>query len=163
LGTPKAPKPDLVRQPEGRYGWVDHRFKWFWEELSREELLLYYFLITTSNIEGCSWYSSRKICKVLKIGPATLIRARQTLEQRRLIATNKDELSQRTIYQVLPLPIDENARIQIPLKPTVEKNPAPKPVEQSMDSSNQQQQLNIRNIEKIQGLLKSLNIDNQSS
>jgi hypothetical protein len=157
LGNPKAPKPDLVRQPEGRYGWVDHRFKWFWEELSREELLLYYFLITTSNAEGCSWYSSRKICKILKIGPATLIRARQTLEQRRLIATDKDELSQRTIYQVLPLPIDENVRIQIPLKPTIEKETGPKTKDKNPASDfDERHTSNIRNIEKIQNLLKNL-------
>lgn len=159
MSRPKAPRPDLIRQPEGSYGWVDHRFKWFWDELSREELLLYYFLITTSNIEGCSWYSSRMICKTLKIGPATLIKARETLVQRQLIATVKDELSQRTIYQVLPLPIDENVRIQIPIKHAVEKAPKPVNTEQNATAAEDQKSLNMRNIEKIQGLLRSLNLN----
>ena len=159
MAAPKAPKPDQIRKLEGPFCWIDHRFKWFWEELSREELLLYFFLVTTGNADGCSWYSSRKICKVLKIGPATLIRARETLEQRRLICSSTDELSNRTIYQVLPLPIEENVRIQIPIKPTVQKKPA-EPKYRTEDSAApaqvEQHSMNMMNLERIQDFLKKV-------
>ena len=160
MASPKIPKPDHIRKLEAPFCWIDQRFKWFWEELSREELLLYFFLVSTGNADGCSWYSSRKICRILKIGPATLIRARGTLEQRLLIATDKDELSNRTVYQVLPLPIEENVRIQIPIKPSVAKKP-----EKTKDrrtagvadpDTSDQHSLNMMNIERIQSFLKKV-------
>ena len=155
MDSSQAPRPDMIRQIQGGFGWIDHKFKWFWDDLSREELLLYFFLATTSNEFGCSWYSSRKICKILKIGPATLIRARQTLEQRRLIATKKDELSQRTIYQVLPLPIDKNVSVEIPIKPNVDRKPQPSQKQTLQPAVSQEQQsLNMKNLERIQSLLK---------
>ncbi len=93
--------------------------------MAQEEMLLYFFLCAASNHEGCSWWSTRQITKKLKIGPATLIRARKTLEERGLIATRQDEFSQRTIYQVLPLPIEViREQIEIPRIKQVSK-PAP--------------------------------------
>lgn len=160
MGAREIPKPDLVRSPEGGFAWVDHRIKMFWDEMSREELLLYFFLISTSNATGCSWYSSRQITKILKIGPETLIRARETLERRRLIATKKDELSQRIVYQVLPLPVEENQdRLQIPYKPKIEKKPlkSSRKKESGSDRAPEtQHSLNIQNLEKIQDFLKSV-------
>lgn len=159
----QLPRPDRLRQIEGGFGWVDHRLRYFWDELSREELLLYFFLCTTSNEQGCSWYSTRKICKILKIGPATLIRARQILEQRRLIATKKDDLSQRTIYQVLPLPIEKNVTIEVPIKPKIDikkKTKAGQKIETSETRQlEDQHSLNMSNIEKLQQLL---NIDREN-
>jgi hypothetical protein len=153
----QLPRPDRLRQIEGGFGAIDHRIRFFWDDLSREELLLYFFLCTTSNEQGCSWYSTRKICKILKIGPATLIRARQTLEQRRLIATQKDDLSQRTIYQVLPLPIDKNVTIEIPIKPKIDIKKKTKSGQNAEvgnpEPSTDQHSLNLSNIEKLQQLL----------
>lgn len=159
----QLPRPDRLRQIEGGFGWIDHRIRYFWDDLSREELLLYFFLCTTSNETGCSWYSSRKICNILKIGPATLIRARQILEQRRLIATKKDDLSQRTIYQVLPLPIDTNVKIEVPIKPKIDLKKNPKKEQPTTDPdasiSVEQHHLNMANLERIQQAL-SKNKDN---
>jgi hypothetical protein len=93
--------------------------------MSREELLLYFFLVSAANEQGCSWWSTRQITKVLKVGPATMIKARQMLEERNLIATRKDDLSGRTVYQVLSLPIDENIRIEIPMKKNLRKRGRP--------------------------------------
>ena len=126
MERPDLPKPDQIRQISGGFGWVDHRIKWFWDEMTQEELLLYFFLVSVSNEQGCSWWSTRQITKVLKMGPATLIRAREMLEERSLIGTKKDEFSQRTIYQVLPLPIEKNTPLEIPLKKQLKKNPSKK-------------------------------------
>ena len=165
MSAPRPPRPDKIRQPDRGFSWIDQRFRHFWEDLSREELLLYFFLVTTANPEGLSWYSVRKICKILKIGPSTLIRARETLEQRLLIATEKDEILNRTIYQVLALPIDENERIEIPIKPRVQKQrggpargrkketpAAEEPAEESVD----QHKLNMKNLERMKDFLKKI-------
>ncbi|MEW5946456.1 MAG: hypothetical protein AB1742_09680 [bacterium] len=116
MERPRPPEMDNIREIKGSFGWVDHRIKWFWDDMDRDEILLYFFLISVSNEQGCSWWSSRKITKVLKIGPASLIKARKSLEKRRLIATRKEKLSNRTIYQVLPLPIDEGVKVEIPIR-----------------------------------------------
>ena len=166
MSTTKIPRPDLVRQLEGSFSWIDHRIKWFWEDMSPAELLLYFFLVSTSDAAGCSWYSSRQICKILKIGPATLISARGTLEQRLLIAANKDEFSGRTIYQVLPLPIDKNVSVEIPIKPKIQKNSG-KPKQDEAPQSELAQEAaravapeervsrNLKHLENIQNLLKN--------
>jgi len=152
MDRPKPPKPEKIRQMTAghSFGWVDHRIKWFWEDMSREEILLYFFLITVSNEQGCSWWSSRKITKILKIGPAYLQRAREMLEKRNLIAVRKDEMSQRTIYQLLPLPIEENVRIEIPMK----LNNRDEPLPEKHLVSKEQQKINLENIQKLRNILE---------
>ena len=121
--------------------------------MSQAELLLYFFLATNANEQGCSWWSSRKICKVLKIGPATLIKARETLEQRRLIATTKDEIGQRTIYQVLPLPIMTNDKIEVPYKPLLKKTPVV-PQQASAETLEDSTTFNIMQLQRLRDQLK---------
>lgn len=160
MAAPKTPRPDKIRQPDRGFSWIDQRFRHFWEDLSREELLLYFFLVTTGNHEGVSWYSVRNICKVLKIGHATLQRARETLEQRLLIATEKDEFRNCIVYQVLPLPIDENVRIEIPIKPTVQKKPVKDKKmpagEVAQADGSDQYLVNMRNLERMKNLLNKM-------
>ncbi len=117
MERPKPPRPDRVRDINSgsTWGWVDHRLEWWLEDLTQEEVLLYFYLIMKSDRNGCSWCSTREMQKRLKMGPSTIIRARQMLEERGLIAAEKDELSQRYIYQVMSLPIQENERLQIPM------------------------------------------------
>lgn len=139
----------------GTFGWVDHRFRHFWEDLSREELLLYFFLVTVADSQSCSWWSTRKIAKILKIGPATLIRAKQMLEERHLISTRKEALSQRVIYQVLPLPIEENTRIEIPIKYSVKRS---QPKAKQRDTAapeelEEQRRINISHLSGLKDLL----------
>jgi hypothetical protein len=135
---------------------VDHRIKWFWDDMSREELLLYFFLVSTSNVEGCSWYSTRQITKVLKIGPATMIKARETLEERKLIATRKDELSGRTVYQMLPLPMIVEDRKEVPYKKEVKKKGggAPEKAPAIEEHSEDQHEKGLRWLEEIQAKLR---------
>ncbi|MFH1537669.1 MAG: hypothetical protein ABIH66_01830 [bacterium] len=112
----QPPRPDKIRKMTGGFGWVDHRLRWFMEDMRQEEILLYFFLVIAGNEQGCSWWSTRKITKMLKIGPKSLQNARETLDRRGMISTRKDELSGRIIYQLLPLPIEENERVEIPVK-----------------------------------------------
>lgn len=121
----QPPRPDKIRRMTGGFGWVDHRLRWFMEDMKQEESLLYFFLVIVANEQGCSWWSSRKITKMLKIGPASLQRAREVLERRGMIATKKDGLSGRIIYQLLPLPIEENERVEIPVKLSQSEVPGP--------------------------------------
>jgi hypothetical protein len=156
MDRPQPPSPDKIRQMSGSFGWVDHRFRFFWEDLSREEILLYFFLVTVADAQSISWWSTRKIAKTLKIGPATLLRAKAMLEQRKLISTRKDALSQRIIYQVLPLPIDENVRIEIPIKYAVSKSPKkdnPNSEATMAHQTDEQRELNMKHLVRIQELL----------
>jgi len=103
---------------------------------------------------------------VLKIGHATLQRARESLEQRRLIATEKDDVRNCIIYQVLPLPMVVNERMEVPYKPAVQKKPA-KTGKAKSDTQNEQSatpqdtaldqhSVNMRNLERMKELLNKL-------
>jgi hypothetical protein len=156
MDRPRPPMPDNIRQIGGTFGWVDHRFRYFWEDLSREELLLYFFLVTVADAQSCSWWSTRKIAKVLKIGQATLLRAKQNLEDRKLISTRKDALSQRVIYQVLPLPIDENVRIEIPIKYSVKQTADKENLVSKNPDEQEQKKLNEAHLSRIQSMLDGI-------
>jgi hypothetical protein len=125
LERPALPRPNDVRKMVPPFTWIDVRIKDFMDVMTQEELLLYFFLLSASNEQGASWWSSRQITKKIKIGPASLIRARRMLEERGLIATRQDEFSQRTIYQVLDLPIVTiRTSLEIPKIREVSKAPA---------------------------------------
>lgn len=120
----RAPKPDQIRdlsQATRGWGWVDHRIRWFWDDMTQHELLLYFFLSASADRDGCCWPSTRQMTRALKIGPASVIKARQMLEERNLLACRKDEFSQRIIFQLLPLPIQTNESVEIPMKKTISR------------------------------------------
>lgn len=138
------------------FAWFDKRIEWFWDDMTQHELLLYFYLVTVADMQtGCSCHSSREITSVLKIGPSSLIKARKRLEKRRIISVSKDELSNRTIYQVLPLPIMENERIDIPRLVDVEqkKKPKSKKKKNPADSQADQQERNRQQLQKLQEML----------
>jgi hypothetical protein len=66
--------------------------------LSRDELLLYYFLVTVGDKNGISFYSYDKICDLLKMELDTYLAARDCLIGRQMLAFEKG------VFQVLPLP-----------------------------------------------------------
>lgn len=92
--------PDRIRKIRGSFSWIEHRFvhDGFLRALSRDELLLYYFLVTVGDRNGVSYYDYEKICQLLKIEVDTYIHARDGLIHRRLIAYHQG------VFQVLPLP-----------------------------------------------------------
>ena len=93
--------PDRIRKIRGSFSWIEHRFMHdgFLAALSRDELLLYYFLVTVGDRYGVSYYDYEKICQLLKIDVDTYIRARDGLIHRQLIAYHNG------VFQVLPLPL----------------------------------------------------------
>ena len=92
--------PDRIRKIQGSFSWIEHRFlhDGFLRALSRDELLLYYFLITVGDRNGVSYYDYEKICQLLKLEADAYLRARDGLIARQLIAY------QQGVFQVLPLP-----------------------------------------------------------
>ena len=91
---------DRIRKITGSFSWIDHRFisGGFIRDLSREEILIYLFLVAVSDRQGLSFYHDDRICSLLKIDLASLGEARENLSERALIAWRSP------VYQVLALP-----------------------------------------------------------
>lgn len=92
--------PDRIRTITGSFSWIEHHFVGggFLRALSRDELLLYYFLVTVGDKNGVSFYSYDTICELLKMELDTYITARDCLIRRQMIAFENG------VFQVLPLP-----------------------------------------------------------
>ncbi len=150
------------------FGWIDHRIRHWLPVMTQEELLLYFFLLYAAGPDGISYYSTRNITKILKISPSSLKNAREMLQARNLIAVEKDEFSQRIIYQVLSLPIDSSVRIEIPMIKDVEKKKPGrgKPADPNKESrtlepaaginAEEQSTDNLQEIKKLMSLIDSI-------
>lgn len=138
------------------WSWIDHRLKWFWDDMTQEELVLYLYLVTASDRFGCCWDPSRQMTRTMKMSPKSLITARRMLEERGIIACKKDDLSQRIIFQLLPLPIETNQPVEIPLKKQLgkKKSANKKPAtEKSAELSNDRHEKNLLELSKIQEII----------
>jgi len=91
---------ERVRKLEGGFSYVPHRFVTggFMEALTRNELLLYLFLVLVCDRNGLSYYSYDRICTLLELCLDEYIEARNALIKMDLIAFDG------TLYQVLALP-----------------------------------------------------------
>jgi len=89
-----------IRKINGSFSWIDHRFitGGFIDDMSTDEILLYFFLVTVSDRNGVSFYHDDRICGILKIDLGILGEARDRLIQRSLLAYKFP------VYQVLALP-----------------------------------------------------------
>jgi hypothetical protein len=96
----KIINPDRVRHINGGFSFIPHRFlgDGFLISLSRQEVLLYFFLILASDRNGLSYYSYESICKFLRMDLDEYLKARDGLLMKDLIAFDS------TIFQVLDLP-----------------------------------------------------------
>lgn len=96
----KIINPDRVRQINGGFSFIPHRFlaDGFLTSLSQQEILLYFFLILASDRNGLSYYSYESICKFLQLDIDEYLKARDGLLTKDLIAFDS------TIFQVLDLP-----------------------------------------------------------
>jgi len=92
--------PKRVRKITGSFAFIEHRFlrDGFWASLTRDELLLYMFLVLAGNREGLSYYGYDKICLLLKMDLDEYILSRNGLIDKNLIAFDGG------LFQVLSLP-----------------------------------------------------------
>ena len=89
----------LRRPPATGWSWVDRRFlREHGDHLSRDALLLYWFLAAVADRQGLSFYSDHTLTSRLRLSPSALEQAREELLQRDLIA------HQLPLVQVLSLP-----------------------------------------------------------
>jgi hypothetical protein len=99
----------LRRPPTTGWSWVDRRFlREHGDHLSREALLLYWFLAAVADRQGLSFYSDHTLASRLRLSRPALEQARQELLDRDLIA------HQLPLVQVLSLPA-----------PAVQRRPEP--------------------------------------
>ena len=91
--------PQRIRKPPDGFNWLDHRLvrDRYIEKCSHQAAALYLFLVTVSDAQGLSYYSEASLMKRLSMDRATLVQARNNLEQIGLIAWQKP------LYQVLAL------------------------------------------------------------
>jgi hypothetical protein len=96
----KILRPDRIRTINGGFSFIPHRFvsDGFLTCLSKDELLLYLFLILVSDRHGLSFYTYDSMCSLLQITIDQYIDARNALITKDLIAFDG------TIFQVLDLP-----------------------------------------------------------
>jgi hypothetical protein len=92
--------PERLRRIERGFAFIPHRFltDGFLEGLSRDEILLYFFLVLVADQHGLSFYSYDSICTLLQLTLDQYIGARDGLIKKQLIAFDG------TIFQVLELP-----------------------------------------------------------
>lgn len=96
----KILNPDRIRQINGGFSFIPHRFlsRGFLAALQQKELLLYLFLVIASDRYGLSFYSYDAICTLLELDLDQYINARDGLIDKDLIAFDG------TLFQVLDLP-----------------------------------------------------------
>lgn len=95
----------LRRPPATGWSWVDRRFlREHGDHLSREAMLLYFFLAAVADRHGLSFYSDTTLSCRLRLSPQILEKARQELLDRDLIAY------QLPLVQVLALPASRISR-----------------------------------------------------
>jgi hypothetical protein len=91
---------ERIRRIDGGFAFIPHRFLTggFVSDLSRDQLLLYFFLVLAADRFGLSFYSYDKICTLLEMSLDQYVEARTSLIQKELIAFDGN------VFQVLALP-----------------------------------------------------------
>lgn len=99
----------LRRPPATGWSWVDRRFvREHAERLSREAMLLYFFLSAVADRHGLSFYSDGTLAALLRLTPPALAQARDELLTWDLIAYEPP------LTQVLSLPLRDPRRQRQP-------------------------------------------------
>jgi hypothetical protein len=91
---------ERVRKIDGGFSFIPHRFlhEGFFASLSRDELLLYFFLVSAGDRNGVSFYGLDAICTLLDFTNDTYLVARKCLIEKDLLAFDGRR------FQVLSLP-----------------------------------------------------------
>lgn len=97
---------ERVRKPPRKgWSWVDRRFlQEHAPSLSREAILLYFFLAAVSDKHGLSYYGDTTISARLRVEEVDVRRARDELEARDLVVYEPP------LYQVLSIPSPQPRR-----------------------------------------------------
>lgn len=92
--------PDKVRTIPASFSWIDRRIVTdnFLVYLSKDEIALYFFLVTVSNRLGVSFYGPARICRQTGLSREEMDRAVRGLTELGLVAFRFP------FYQVLALP-----------------------------------------------------------
>ena len=98
--TKKVLAADRIRRINGGFSFIPHRFltDGFLKALSKQELMLYIFLVLAADRYGLSFYSYDRICSFLHMTLEQYTAARDGLIEKDLIAFDG------TLFQVLSLP-----------------------------------------------------------
>jgi hypothetical protein len=91
---------ERVRKIDGGFSFVPHRFlhEGFFASLSRDELLLYFFLVLAGDRNGVSFYGLDAICTLLDLSNDLYLVARNGLIEKDLLAFDGRR------FQLLSLP-----------------------------------------------------------
>jgi hypothetical protein len=102
-----------VRKIAGSFAFIEHRFlrDQFWQNLTHDELLLYFFLVLAADRQGISFYGFDKICSILGISVDHFLTARDGLIEKDLLAFDG------RMFQVLSLPEAPVSTESKPLRP----------------------------------------------
>lgn len=99
--------PARVRRLRDGFSWIDRRFvrDGLIDRLSRDEILLYLFLVSVADANGLSFYGDRRVSVTLHIPLPELDGVRMRLVERGLLAYEAP------LYQVLELPGSTPTRV----------------------------------------------------
>lgn len=100
MRNPNPIIPDQVRTIPQSFSWIDRRIitKHFLHYLNKEEIALYFFLVTASNRHGMSFYSFKSIGHALGMSEREIRLAIVSLKELKLITFSYP------FFQVLKLP-----------------------------------------------------------
>ena len=75
------------RKISGSFGWIEHRFirEGYIKALTKQEILLYFFLALVSDKNGISFYGADRVMSLLQLEEAAYFRALSGLEQKDFI------------------------------------------------------------------------------
>ena len=98
--TKRVLNPSRIRCINGGFSFIPHRFltDGFLSSLSKNELLLYIFLVIVSDRHGLSFYAYDAICSLLQLSLDEYIQSRDGLMDKDLIDFDG------TLFQVFDLP-----------------------------------------------------------
>ena len=119
---PTPPRPDLVRRPQGAFGWLDARLLadgWL-ADLGAEATAVLVLLALAADRRGASFYGREKMARALSLPRRDVDRALARLLQLRLVAHRPwRDANPDGVWQLMPLP---------PRDPHTRPAPTPRPV-----------------------------------
>jgi len=100
------PQPQKIRKIESSFAWIDHRLvrNGYLQVMTRDDMVLYLFLILVADRNGVSFYRKEKICDAVSLDFSQFEIAKDRLVNMKLIAfEGYSVLSPNGYYQVLPI------------------------------------------------------------